>query len=318
MFIPKILFFDVCGWCILIRCCDIGLSLSRRWVTTWAVVFVKASEAPSIVSAYGGFCVAVVHSVSDNNHGCVSWSWTVESVLVDYLILVVVLVPFVYFFDSIAIVYVHNMQCHVRLCCPFLHLDQHIVGLRRLCQSLYSGCPLSWQGEGIWLGSNLWLSRSSALRTWLRNPYRQSSRPCCPSYIYFLCGQRPLWWCFQVGQRSPLNFRYPTVVSPKLDLGAESLSSGCRGSLWDKSSVFRKWMCLVWNPPSTEICLGRASLGQAWRILLPSLDKWQVLVWRGSYRPYLRRWWTDWRHFQGRIFFCFITSRSDCRRIARS
>ena len=46
----------------------------------------------------------VVHSVC--------WTWTVESALVDYLILVVVLVPFVYLFDSITVVYVHNMQCH--------------------------------------------------------------------------------------------------------------------------------------------------------------------------------------------------------------
>ena len=48
-----------CLWMV----CDMGLSLSRRWVTIWAVAFVKASEAPSIVPAYGGFCVAVVHSV---------------------------------------------------------------------------------------------------------------------------------------------------------------------------------------------------------------------------------------------------------------
>ncbi len=41
---------------------------------------------------------------------------TFESALVDYLILVVVLVPFVYLFDSIVVVYVHNMQCHVRSC----------------------------------------------------------------------------------------------------------------------------------------------------------------------------------------------------------
>ena len=29
----------------------------------WAVASVKASDAPCIVPAYGGFCVAVVHSV---------------------------------------------------------------------------------------------------------------------------------------------------------------------------------------------------------------------------------------------------------------
>ena len=43
---------------------------------------------------------------SDNNQGRVCW--TVESVLVDYLILMVVWVPFVYLFDLIAEVYVHN------------------------------------------------------------------------------------------------------------------------------------------------------------------------------------------------------------------
>ena len=62
-------------------------------------------------------------------------------------------------------------------------------------------------------------------------------------------------------------------------------------------------MCLIWNLPSAEICLGQASLGQPWQILLPSWDKWQVLVWHESCRPYLRQWWTDWCHFQGRMFF---------------
>ena len=40
-----------------------GLSLSRRWVTIWAVASVKSSDAPGIVPAYGGCCVAVVLSV---------------------------------------------------------------------------------------------------------------------------------------------------------------------------------------------------------------------------------------------------------------
>ena len=221
LFVPKILFLDVCGWCILIRCCDLGLSLSWRWVTIWAVVSVKASDVPGIVPAYGGFYVAVVHSVRLiiitavfagarllRVRWSIIWSW--------------------WLFWFRPSVYSTRL---LRSCGPFLHLDQRIVGLHKLCQSLYSGCPLSWRGEGKCLVFNLWLSRSSALHPWLRNPYRQSSRPCCPSYIYFLWGQRPLWWCFRVGQQSPLTFRHPTVVSPKLDLGAESLSSGCRGFL---------------------------------------------------------------------------------------
>ena len=32
-------------------------------MTIWAVASVKASDAPGIVPAYSGFCVAVVHSV---------------------------------------------------------------------------------------------------------------------------------------------------------------------------------------------------------------------------------------------------------------
>ena len=32
-------------------------------MTIWAVVSVKASNTPDIVPAYGGFCVAVMHSV---------------------------------------------------------------------------------------------------------------------------------------------------------------------------------------------------------------------------------------------------------------
>ena len=41
------------------------------------------------------------------------------------------LIPFIWtsewVMNSIAVVYVHNMQCHVRSCCPFLHLDQQFL-----------------------------------------------------------------------------------------------------------------------------------------------------------------------------------------------
>ena len=92
-------------------------------MTIWAVAFVKASDAPGI---WRVLCCGCAFCASDNNHSRVCWSWTVESALVDYLILVVVLVPSVYLFNSIAEVYVHNMQCHVRSCCLFLLLDQRI------------------------------------------------------------------------------------------------------------------------------------------------------------------------------------------------
>ena len=32
-------------------------------MTIWAVVSVKASDSPGIIPAYGGFCVAVAHSM---------------------------------------------------------------------------------------------------------------------------------------------------------------------------------------------------------------------------------------------------------------
>ena len=96
----------------------------------WAVASVKASGAPSIAPAYGRFCDVVGHSVRLIIITAVFAGAGLFRVgLVDYLILVVVLVLFVYLFDSIAVVYVHNMQCHVRSCCPFLHLDQYIDGL---------------------------------------------------------------------------------------------------------------------------------------------------------------------------------------------
>ena len=168
------------------------------------------------------------------------------------------------------------------------------------------------------LGSNLWLPRSSALRPWLRKTISTvKSTLLSFLYLFFMWTAASLMG-FLSRPAESVNFRHSTVVSPKLDLGAKSLSSGCRGFLWYRSSVFRKCMCLVWNPPSAEICLGRASHGQPWQILLPSWDKWQVLVWRGSYRSYLRRGLTDWRQFQGRMFFCFIASRSDCCHFARS
>ena len=95
----------------------------------------------------------------------------------------VVLVPSVYLFNSTAEVYMHYMQCHVRSCCLFLHLDQCIVRLRQL---LYSDCPLSWQGEGICSGSNLWLSCSSALHPWLKKTILTVKSTLLSMYLFFM------------------------------------------------------------------------------------------------------------------------------------
>ena len=131
-----------CLWIVYpLRCYDMGLSLSRRWVTIWAATSVKASDALCIVLAYGGFSVAVVHSVRLiiiiavfaeagllRVRWSIIWSWWLF-----------------WFRSSIYLtrsLWSMCIICHVRLCCPFLHLDQRIVGLRRLCQSLYSGCLL--------------------------------------------------------------------------------------------------------------------------------------------------------------------------------
>ena len=165
------------------------------------------------VMRYGcGLCMA------DSDCICVVWwSLSVAAAVVVYLFIVAVSAWLARFLILIAVICAYNMQCHARLWCHFLYPDQDTVLLRMLYHSSYNGCPLSWWGGSIGLSSKFWPPSSSALRPWLRKVCRLSILFCCPSCIYFLWVQRPLRWCFQVGQQNRLTICCRTILDPKLD-----------------------------------------------------------------------------------------------------
>ena len=213
---------------VLIRCCDMGLSMSR----IWAVASVKASDAPSIVPAYGGFCVAVVHSMRLiiitavfagagllRVRWSIIWSWWLfwfsSSIYSTRLLRSTCIISSVmwgravHFYTSINVLL--GFAGYANRCIVAVHCLGEV--------RVYVRVPIFD-----------FLAHQHCAHDW-ENHIDSQVDLVVLLIIIFLCRQRPLWWCFRVSRQSPLTFYHPAVVNPKLNFGAESLSYGCCGFL---------------------------------------------------------------------------------------